>query len=50
MDTESYQFKLGDFECVSISDGSHNYPLQDFFANVPYTKKHRIKLNSLLYS
>ncbi len=35
MDTESYQFKLGDFECVSISDGSHDYPLQDFFANVP---------------
>jgi len=32
---ESYQFKLGDFECVSISDGSHDYPLQDFFANVP---------------
>ncbi len=35
MDTESYRFKLGDFECVSISDGSHDYPLQDFFANVP---------------
>lgn len=35
MNMESYQFKLGDFECVSISDGSHDYPLQDFFAKVP---------------
>ena len=35
MDTESYQFNVGNFECVSISDGSHDYPLQDFFANVP---------------
>ena len=31
----SYRFKLGDFECVSISDGSLDYPLQNFFANVP---------------
>jgi len=35
MSTESYRFKLGDFECVSISDGSHDYPPQNFFANVP---------------
>jgi len=35
MDTESYQFKLGDFDCVSISDGSHDYPLENFFTNVP---------------
>ena len=35
MNIESYQFKLGDFECVSISDGSHDYPPQNFFANVP---------------
>jgi len=35
MNSESYQFKLGDFECVSVSDGSHDYPIQDFFANVP---------------
>jgi len=34
MDSESYQFKLGDFECVSVSDGSHDYPIQDFFTNV----------------
>lgn len=35
MSTESYRFKLGSFECVSISDGSHDYPPQNFFANVP---------------
>lgn len=35
MNSESHQFKLGDFECVSVSDGSHDYPIQDFFANVP---------------
>jgi len=33
--TDSYRFKLGDFECVSLSDGSLDYPLQNFFANVP---------------
>jgi len=33
--TGSYRFKLGDFECVSLSDGSVDYPLQSFFANVP---------------
>lgn len=31
----SYRFKLGNFECISISDGSFDYPLQNFFANVP---------------
>lgn len=31
----SYRFKLGEFECVSISDGSLDYPLQNLFANVP---------------
>jgi glyoxylase-like metal-dependent hydrolase (beta-lactamase superfamily II) len=35
MSTGSYRFKLGDFECVSLSDGSVNYRLQSFFANVP---------------
>lgn len=35
MTTDSYRFRLGDFECVSISDGSYDYPLQNFFANVP---------------
>jgi glyoxylase-like metal-dependent hydrolase (beta-lactamase superfamily II) len=35
MTTGSYRFKLGDFECVSLSDGSVNYRRQSFFANVP---------------
>lgn len=34
MNTGSYRFKLGNFECVSLSDGSHDYPLKNFFANV----------------
>jgi len=33
--TDSYRFKLGDYECVSLSDGSLDYPLENFFANVP---------------
>jgi len=35
MSIESYHFKLGNFECVSISDGSHDYPPENFFANAP---------------
>jgi glyoxylase-like metal-dependent hydrolase (beta-lactamase superfamily II) len=35
MNIGSYRFKLGNFECVSLSDGSVDYPLKNFFANVP---------------
>jgi glyoxylase-like metal-dependent hydrolase (beta-lactamase superfamily II) len=35
MDTESYRFPLGGFHFISISDGTFNYPLEAFFANVP---------------
>jgi glyoxylase-like metal-dependent hydrolase (beta-lactamase superfamily II) len=36
MDTEGYyRFNVGDFECICLSDGGHNYPPQNFFANVP---------------
>ena len=35
MRTENYRFKLGEFECVSLSDGTMDYPLQNLFANVP---------------
>jgi glyoxylase-like metal-dependent hydrolase (beta-lactamase superfamily II) len=35
MSIGSYRFKLGDFECISLSDGSVDYPLKNFFANVP---------------
>jgi glyoxylase-like metal-dependent hydrolase (beta-lactamase superfamily II) len=35
MNSGYYRFKLGQFECVSLSDGSVDYPLKNFFANVP---------------
>ena len=35
MNSESFRFDLGEFGCVSISDGAFNYPLESFFANVP---------------
>jgi glyoxylase-like metal-dependent hydrolase (beta-lactamase superfamily II) len=31
----SFRFTLGTFECLAISDGALNYPLESFFANVP---------------
>ena len=31
----SYRFDLGNFRCVSTSDGAFNYPLESFFADVP---------------
>jgi len=30
-----HRFLLNDFECVCVSDGSLDYPLHNFFANVP---------------
>jgi glyoxylase-like metal-dependent hydrolase (beta-lactamase superfamily II) len=35
MNVGIYRLKLGEFDCISISDGSINYPLGSFFANVP---------------
>lgn len=35
MITDNYRFMLGSFECVSLYDGSMDYPPQNFFANVP---------------
>jgi glyoxylase-like metal-dependent hydrolase (beta-lactamase superfamily II) len=35
MDSGYYRFGLGDFECISLSDGSVDYPIVNFFANVP---------------
>jgi glyoxylase-like metal-dependent hydrolase (beta-lactamase superfamily II) len=31
----NYSFSLGDFHCVCLSDGSLDYPIGNFFANVP---------------
>jgi hypothetical protein len=33
MTTGSYRFPLGPFQCVSISDGIFDYPLDAFFAS-----------------
>ena len=35
MDSEYYRFQLGDFECVSLYDGFHDYALEQMFINVP---------------
>ena len=35
MDTGSYRFKIGEFECVCVSEGALNYPPESFLANVP---------------
>jgi glyoxylase-like metal-dependent hydrolase (beta-lactamase superfamily II) len=35
MDTGSFRFEIGEFECASISDGALNYPPESFFANAP---------------
>jgi glyoxylase-like metal-dependent hydrolase (beta-lactamase superfamily II) len=35
MDIGSFRFEVGEFECVSVSDGAFNYPPESFFANVP---------------
>lgn len=35
MNTGSYRFTLGGFHFISINDGTFNYPLESFFANVP---------------
>jgi glyoxylase-like metal-dependent hydrolase (beta-lactamase superfamily II) len=35
MDAGSFRFRVGEFECVSVSDGGLNYPLESLFSNVP---------------
>jgi glyoxylase-like metal-dependent hydrolase (beta-lactamase superfamily II) len=35
MESGNYRFSLGDFQCVSVSDGALNYPIASFFANAP---------------
>jgi glyoxylase-like metal-dependent hydrolase (beta-lactamase superfamily II) len=35
MDGGSFRFKVGQFECVSASDGALNYPPESLFSNVP---------------
>jgi glyoxylase-like metal-dependent hydrolase (beta-lactamase superfamily II) len=35
MTASYYRYELGDFACISVSDGLVNYPVTSFFANVP---------------
>lgn len=35
MNSGSYGFHVGSFDCVALSDGAFNYPLESLFANVP---------------
>ena len=35
MDTEHYRFQVGNFECISLYDGFHDYQLEQMFTNVP---------------
>ena len=35
MDEKSYRFQLGDLQCTAVLDGTKDYPLKNFFANVP---------------
>ena len=35
MDAGSFRFGVGQFECVSVSDGALNYPPESLFSNVP---------------
>ena len=35
MKSAFYRFRLGDFECVCLLDGTMDYPIQNFYSNVP---------------
>lgn len=35
MGSRDHRFRIGEIECVSLLDGSFNYPLESLFANVP---------------
>jgi glyoxylase-like metal-dependent hydrolase (beta-lactamase superfamily II) len=34
MTEEAFQFKIGEFHCISLSDGYHDYRIETFFPNV----------------
>ena len=35
METNYYPFKVGQFNCIAVSDGRFNYPVAAFFGNAP---------------
>ena len=41
MEAGSFRFEIGEFECVSVSDGALNYPPESFFANVSFGARRR---------
>ena len=50
MNTDIYRFKLGDFQCMAVSDGTHTYapplfppPAIFLFANAPRERLIAIK-------
>jgi hypothetical protein len=45
MGTGSFRFVLGEFECVSVSDGALNYPPESFFSNTPWSASKRFYAN-----
>jgi glyoxylase-like metal-dependent hydrolase (beta-lactamase superfamily II) len=44
MDTETYRFKVGSFECIAVSDGTFAYPDQSFFVNAPKERLEQVLL------
>lgn len=38
METGTYQFTIGQFTGIAVSDGGLNYPIESFFANAPETE------------
>lgn len=35
MASDHHRFRIGEFQCIALRDGSFNYPLPAFFANAP---------------
>ena len=35
MKSDFYRFRLGEFECVCLLDGTMDYPIQNIYSNVP---------------
>lgn len=42
MSEGSYSFELGNFECISVSDGTRDFPIKNFFANVQEEKVQKL--------
>ena len=38
INNEIYKVNVGEFECIALSDGGMNYPIESFFSNPPMTE------------